>query len=78
MFHFSVTAEAIPHATGIEKWELMAAQAGNDVSWINISQLSQWYYKECPWTNSTSRLMNLVTLQLIDYMPIFPTFKNRD
>jgi len=22
--------EAIPHATGIEKWELMAAQAGND------------------------------------------------
>merc|ERR1712241_1035383 len=25
-----LTAEAIPHATGIEKWELMAAQAGND------------------------------------------------
>jgi len=25
-----VCPEAIPHATGIEKWELMAAQAGND------------------------------------------------
>ena len=45
MFHFSVTAEAIPHATGIEKWELMAAQAGNDVSWINILQLLDWYYE---------------------------------
>ena len=34
MFHFSVCPEGIPHATGIEKWEMMAAQAGNDVSSI--------------------------------------------
>ena len=31
-FHILAGPDSIEHATGIEKWELMAAQAGNDVS----------------------------------------------